>query len=269
MNLNELLELCNLAKSAVRDVAAIALTARTSGGAMSHSFELRGKETKLDLDRTMSRSLMQDLQSTRISVICEEDSSSHSNSEEYVWLIDPLDGSFNFLRGAGPSAVSCALMRHSKPILGIVYDLSVGSLTWGGAEIGAFTDGRKISVSTTTFLSDAVVATGVPARLDVSEPNKIGELNHILQGARKIRMIGSAAVSLVMAARGSVDLYTEQSIMPWDIAAGLAIVEGASGAYIANYMSRSQPLTVAAGCRKLVDSYVHERLQRTQTNSSI
>lgn len=265
MNLSELLEVCDLAKSAVRDVSTIALTARASGGAMAHSFELGGRETKLELDRTMSKFLIQSLRSTQISVICEEDNSSHSNSEEYVWLIDPLDGSFNFLRGAGPSAVSCALMRHNKPVLGIVYDLSVGSLTWGGAAIGAFTEGRGISVSTTAFLADAVIATGVPARLDMSEPNKIRELNYILQAARKIRMIGSAAVSLVMVARGSLDLYTEQSIMPWDIAAGLAIVEGATGTYIADHMSRSKPLTVAAGCRKLVESYARDRFHSVET----
>lgn len=251
-------ELLNLARSAVRFTATHPVISRLRGDKSRYRYELSGREVKLELDAVLSDALTTKLAPSRIQVISEEDSTTHEIKDEYVWLIDPLDGSLNWLRDCGPSAVSCALMRLNEPVFGVIQQLNSPSLFWGGESLGAFVDDSPIAVSTVSSLSDAVVCTGIPARLNTSDEGALAPILSLLTRAQKVRMIGSAASSLILVARGSVDLYSEQSVMPWDVAAGLAIVAGAGGRWIGNDFSRSNPVTVVSGAQALVNACIRD-----------
>lgn len=259
MNSNDTSHLLQIAIGAVRDVAQMAVEARSANTAHHHRFELDGREVKLNLDTEMSIALIAGLVPSGISVVSEEAPHTHDAVDEYVWLIDPLDGSMNFLRGTGPSAVSCALLRGNDPVFGVILDLSSGSVTWGGKGLGAFTNDFPIVATRVLRIDEAVVCTGVPAHLNTDDPDAIAPLDFLLKRARKIRMIGSAAMSLLLVARGSADFYAEEAVMPWDVAAGLAIVEGAHGTTWTSDTSRSSPMAVAAGSTELVNAYRQER----------
>ena len=83
------------------------------------------------------------------------------------WIVDPLDGTFNFVKGLGPSAVSIALWKDQKPIFGVIYNIVDRKLIWGGAGIGAYCDGQPISVSKVSIKNQASICTGFPVRLDL------------------------------------------------------------------------------------------------------
>lgn len=216
------------------------------------SCESGGREVKLDLDRQISELLVSNLARDGIRVISEESEASHAITDDVVWIIDPLDGSFNFVRNAGPSAICCALLEKNSPVLGVIFDLSSNQLYWGGPAFGSFCDDSPLTVSHQTQLGSALVYTGLPSRMDVSGAHSLDALTHLLRHAQKVRMIGSAAISLVKVASGIGDLYSETSIMPWDVAAGVALIEGAGGLALPGLTSRNAPLNITAGNPELV-----------------
>lgn len=240
------------AKHAVLSAAEIVHAERRVGSPIVEGHEAGGREVKLDLDRRLSELLVSILQTDGIRVISEESHESHAITDDVVWIIDPLDGSYNFLRNAGPSAICCALLEQNSPVLGVVFDLSSNQLYWGGSAFGSFCDDSRLTVSHQTQLDAALVYTGLPSRMEVSGAHSLDALTHLLRHAQKVRMIGSAAISLVKVASGIGDLYSETSIMPWDVAAGVALVEGAGGLALPGLTSRSAPLTITAGNAELV-----------------
>ena len=111
----------------------------------------------------------------------------------------------------------------------IPLDIQSKILYWGGKSLGSYADGNIIRVSDTFNKSKSSVCTGFPARLNIQLDSEIIEYWQAIKGFSKIRMIGSAAISLVNVARGCSEAYIENNIMIWDVAAGLAIVEGSGG----------------------------------------
>jgi len=188
------------------------------------------KEIKAVVDVVLEKMILPPLLETGISVLSEESGYIHNEDDsDYMFCVDPLDGTFNFLKGVGPSAISIALCNKgtTEYIFGVIYNLSTKELIWGGKNIGSYCNGEKISVSETDRMSEAVLFTGFPARFDFDLDSRV--LWDIYKNVVKVRMIGSAAVSLVNVALGKGDAYFEKEIMMWDVAAGIAIVEGAGG----------------------------------------
>jgi myo-inositol-1(or 4)-monophosphatase len=215
-----------------RTIAARAGRLLLDGPATSRSFvyaDDNPKEVKALADRLLEEEILAGLAGTGPAILSEESGFlPGSEDSDRLFLVDPLDGTFNFVRGLGPSAVSIALWEGDRPVFGVVFDLTSRELTWGGRGIGACCDGRPLSVSTTAAKTHAALCTGFPARLTLDA----GASESFFRTARaygKVRMLGSAAMSLVHVARGTADAYCERSIMHWDVAAGLAIVEGAGG----------------------------------------
>lgn len=145
-----------------------------------------------------------------------------------IWIVDPLDGSMNFLRGIPISCVSVALWKNDKPLLGVVYDFNKNELYSGIAGKISWLNQERIKVSAIGERKKAVLCTGFPANTDFSSEGLSRFVNQI-RLYRKVRLIGSAALSLAYVAAGKVDAYYEDNIMLWDIAAGIAIVTGAKG----------------------------------------
>ncbi len=145
-----------------------------------------------------------------------------------MWVVDPLDGSMNFLRGIPLNCIALGLWRKNKPVLGVIYDFHRNELFAGIADKAAWLNGEQIKVSRTAKKKDAIICTGFPVNTDYSAAG-IAALIKQIQEYKKVRLFGSAALSLAYVASGRVDAYYENDIMIWDVAAGLAIVSGAGG----------------------------------------
>ena len=144
------------------------------------------------------------------------------------WVVDPLDGTANYSRGLPFFCVSIALERAGDPVIGVVHDVMRGETFSGAVGFGAWLNGAPISVSNNADPARSVFATGLPARRDFSAES-LGEFGRSLGRWQKVRLLGSAALSLAYVAAGRCDAYAEQSIMPWDVAAGISLVRAAGG----------------------------------------
>ncbi|MEO5906588.1 MAG: inositol monophosphatase family protein [Saprospiraceae bacterium] len=150
-------------------------------------------------------------------------------TSEYTWVIDPLDGTTNFLQQIPVYAVSIGLLHEEKLILGIVSDVEHRETFYAWKGGGAWCNGKQIHVSQRTDVNDAVVATGFPyASRDVL-PQLTSVFDYFLKNARGIRRLGSAAIDLAYVACGRFDAYYETTLNSWDIAGGIILVEEAGG----------------------------------------
>ncbi len=210
-------------------------------------YQLNGRETKFAIDLEINELLSAELAESGIPILSEEsENSARSTICGLQWVVDPLDGSVNFARGAGPHAISIALWRNGAPAFGVIQRIDTDDLYVGGATIASTCNGEKISVSSNSEASYCIVASGIPARLNLSDEGNAKEFLADVTPFAKVRMIGSAAVALCMVAQGTFDCYVEREIMLWDVAAGLAIVAGAGGVFSISG-SASGPLVVRAG----------------------
>ncbi len=214
------------------------------------------KEVKSIADTVLEKYILDGLAPTGLSILSEESGfiPARGKSSTRWFIVDPLDGTFNYVKGLGPSAVSIALWDDQTPIFGVIYDLMERQLVWGGAGMGAYVDGQKISISETSDQALASICTGFPARFDVARDYAMQEFWRIVSPYAKVRMLGSAAVSLLHVATGSADAYSEQDIMLWDVAAGVAIVEGAGGAYSMKKANHPWSYTVFAANVRLLST---------------
>ena len=187
-----------------------------------------GREVKIKADVFLQDAIRRRLAITGIEVLSEEDSPEAFRAKDVFWILDPLDGSFNFHRGCGPHAVSLALWLNGRPEFGVIHRIDEGSTYWGGHEMGAFMDESPLKVSSTSTALHSVLATGLPSR-GASNRDQLRHLGDLAADFAKVRMIGSASSSLTLVAQGAIDAYAEEDIMLWDVAAGAAIVQGAGG----------------------------------------
>lgn len=148
---------------------------------------------------------------------------------EYMWIIDPLDGTTNFLHQIPTFAVSVALQHHGKTVAGVVYEVNRQECFYGWKGGGAFLNGTPIAVSKTTTVQDALVATGFPYYDYKYVDAYVETLKFCMFNTRGIRRIGAAAVDLAYVAAGRFDAFFEYSLSAWDMAAGILLIEEAGG----------------------------------------
>jgi len=160
-------------------------------------------------------------------ILAEESGISEKLGEIY-WVVDPLDGTSNFLRNIPISCVSIALMSDIEPILGVIFDFNNDDLYFAHHKSPAYLNDTKLSVSSISLKSDGTLVTGIPAKKNYSD-QEFKNMISDFQVWKKIRMIGSAAMAAVYVASGKADAYSENRIFLWDIAAGAAIVKAAGG----------------------------------------
>lgn len=221
-------ELC-LAKEAVSQCFQLLKKTNTVN---SHWDKLTPKELKSDIDLMLNSKIIDCMKSTGINIISEESGSlSSPNSESLFWVIDPLDGTFNYVRKIYSCGISIALVKGSEIILGVVGEYPSENIYYGGKKIGSYLNGNELSVSKISHKNNAVICSGFPSRFIFSDNKSVKNLINVLNKFSKVRMFGSAALSLCAVAKGVIDAYYEDGIMFWDVAAGIAIVEGAGGAY--------------------------------------
>ncbi len=209
-----------------------------------------GREVKIGAD-TRAEALILDAikKGSDYPIISEEAgwARSMARGDRFVWAIDPLDGSVNYLRDYPHCAVSIALLDNGAPVLGVVDCFVLGERFTGIVGEGAWLNGKPIRVSNIADPAGGILQTGVPARAsDVS----FSVFEARLRTWRKVRMIGSAATALAYVAAGRAEAYRESGSMIWDVAAGCALVKAAGGNFRIGAGPLDQPLEVAAGNAK-------------------
>ena len=160
--------------------------------------------------------------------ILAEESGSQGDSE-YQWVIDPLDGTTNFLHGFQQYAVSIALLHKGALAHAVVYDPSRNDLFTASRGKGAFLNDRRLRVSKHIYLKDALIGTGFPFRDFTHLDAYMAMFRDIIQKTSGIRRPGSAALDLAYTAAGRLDGFWEIGLSPWDIAAGCLLVQEAGG----------------------------------------
>ncbi len=196
-----------------------------------HVHENFRRDVKILADNELDRFIVEQLsQISEFPVLSEESGLSQaSNSKEnYRWIVDPLDGSMNFSREIPICCISIAFWQDMNPLIGVVYDFNRDELFTGIVGEGAWLNDSPICVSSTENTSNAILATGFPVSSDFSEKALYKFVNNIKK-YKKIRLLGSAALSLAYVSSGRVDIYQENDIKIWDVAAGIAIVRAAGG----------------------------------------
>jgi myo-inositol-1(or 4)-monophosphatase len=148
----------------------------------------------------------------------------------YRWIIDPLDGTTNYIHGYPMFSVSIALEHEGEVVLGVVFDPLRGELFHALKREGAFLNGAQIHVSGTTALERSLIATGFPFRAKEMTDHYLGAFRAVFEKVSDIRRAGSAALDLAYVAVGRAEGFFELRLSPWDIAAGSLLVTEAGGA---------------------------------------
>jgi myo-inositol-1(or 4)-monophosphatase len=146
-----------------------------------------------------------------------------------VWIVDPLDGTVNFVQGIPLFAVSIGLVEDGEPVLGVVHVPALRQTFWGAPGSGAFEGERPVAVSVAPVVSEAVLATGFSYRRNEVADDNVANLGRVILSARGIRRMGAAALDLAYVASGRLDGFWELHLAPWDVAAGVALVRAAGG----------------------------------------
>ncbi len=160
--------------------------------------------------------------------IAEEGTETH-RGDVYNWVIDPLDGTTNFIHGAPPVAVSIALIENDKPVVGVVYEvwLKEAFYAWKGSK--AYLNGKEIRVSDAPTVRDSLIATGFPYTRFDRFSQYMETMEYFFNNTHGVRRLGSAATDLAWVACGRYDGFYEYNLSPWDVAAGALIVMQAGG----------------------------------------
>lgn len=196
-------------------------------------------DIKLELDVRCQKLIEKTLRAAfpQISLLGEEGCSGDANSE-YRWVVDPIDGTVNYAHGIPHAAISIALQVRSpqsavhshETVLGVIYDPFMDELwtaTLGGP---TWLNGRAVRVSRHSRLNEAVIAMGFSKSSENLEKS-LPHLNRLARRAKKIRIMGSAALELAYVASGRLDAYIERTINLWDVAAGALMVECSGGEF--------------------------------------
>ena len=213
LTINDIQGLVIATTELVRSVGKKFIRANNQDAKKVVDLQVGGREIKLAADKILEKQLIKGLNSFGFPILSEETGFIDSGKfKNLLWVIDPLDGSYNFSRGLGPSMISVALWQGNEPVLGVLFNLVTKQLSFGGPKIGAYVE--KVLVH-------------------VSDREERGQ------------------ATLWLVATGAADVYAEHNIMFWDVAAGLAIVNGAGGTFEiegVNLPERvfSEPCTVVA-----------------------
>jgi myo-inositol-1(or 4)-monophosphatase len=162
-------------------------------------------------------------------MLFEESGSEPGDDTRHRWIVDPLDGTTNFLHGIPHFAISIALERDGEIVAGVVYDPLRDEMYMAEKGLGAFVNDRRLRVSARRQLAEAVVGTGMPLAGRGDRAGYLATLATVMNATSGVRRMGAAALDLAYVAAGRYDGFWEFGLSPWDIAAGLLLVREAGG----------------------------------------
>ena len=161
--------------------------------------------------------------------ILAEESGKQEHLSEYIWFIDPIDGTTNYAHGLPIFSVSIGVQKNNEMIYGVVYDVMRDAVYSTEKDSGAFCNGRKLSVSTNEDLRKSVLVTGFPYNVSENPDHAVERFTAFLKASRAVRRLGSAAIDMCYVAEGVFDGFWEVALNPWDMAAGKLLIEEAGG----------------------------------------
>lgn len=161
--------------------------------------------------------------------ITEEGTVEQSTDATYNWIVDPLDGTTNFLHGLPLYAISVGLTRNNVPVLGVIYQIVTKECFHAIEGDHAYCNDQVIRVSRVQTLSESLLATGFPYQTSSRQDAYLDIIKDFLEKTHGIRRLGSAAIDLAYVASGKLEGFFEYNLNPWDIAAGMLIVKQAGG----------------------------------------
>jgi myo-inositol-1(or 4)-monophosphatase len=225
----------SLSHLALTAMEAALLAGETLRQGFGTHFAISSKEGKHNLvteydhlsEKTIIDFLSQHVPTSRF--LAEESGSTGKRSEEILWIIDPLDGTVNFAHQIPLFSISIAAEREGKVIVGVVYQPITHELFVAEVGKGAFLNGKALRVSSTRTLETSILATGFPYNLAKNPHHCIDHFVDILKLGIPIRRLGSAAIDLAYTAAGRFEGFFEVELSPWDVAAGILILEEAGG----------------------------------------
>jgi myo-inositol-1(or 4)-monophosphatase len=173
------------------------------------------------------------------------------------WIVDPLDGTTNFLHSIPLFAISIALEREGQLVAGVIYNPIMDELYTAEKGKGAFMNDRRLRVANRRTLQDSVVSTGIPHRGRTGHDRFLAECATAMRETSGLRRTGAASIDLAWTAAGRFDAYWEQGLKPWDIAAGIVLAREAGG--LATDLSGTQAMFDTGGIA-VGNPYVHKQL---------
>jgi myo-inositol-1(or 4)-monophosphatase len=199
-----------------------------------HQLDVRAKgrnDFVTDIDIAVERDIIETIhKSYPDHAILAEESGRSGRDDEFVWIIDPLDGTTNYLHGFPQYAVSIGVERRGRMEHAVVYDPTRQELFTASRGEGAQLDGRRVRVSKLITLEGALIGTGFPYRDNLQWiDNYMAMLKSVMQESAGVRRPGSAALDLAYVAAGRIDAFFEMGLSPWDTAAGTLLITEAGG----------------------------------------
>jgi myo-inositol-1(or 4)-monophosphatase len=161
--------------------------------------------------------------------LMEESGATAGTDTHHRWIVDPLDGTTNFLHGIPHFSISIALERDGEIIAGLIYEPVRDEMFWAEKGAGAFLNDRRLRVSARRHMSEALIGTGIPFIGRGNHPTYLATLSEVMAATSGVRRLGVASLDLAYVAAGRLDGFWEFELSPWDIAAGLLLVREAGG----------------------------------------
>ena len=161
--------------------------------------------------------------------LMEESGSSSGRDKDFRWIVDPLDGTMNFLHGIPHFATSIALERSGVIVAAVTYHPVADEMYWADKGIGAFLNDRRLRVSGRTRMSEALIGTGIPHGHGDDYDRFLGEVRTVMPEVASLRRFSSATLDLAYVAAGRLDAFWERGLGTWDIAAGILLIQEAGG----------------------------------------
>jgi len=190
-------------------------------------------------DKMAEETLVKELRKARpdYGFVLEEGKDIQGKDCSNTWVIDPLDGTTNFLHGIPHFSLSIALVRDGEPFAGVVYNPVSDEMFWAEKGQGTFLNGRRLRVSARTDMAEGLFATGIPFLGMDKDARFLERLENVMRVSSGIRRFGSAALDLAYVAAARYDGFWECGLKPWDIAAGIVLVREAGG-YVSDIQGR-------------------------------
>ena len=219
--INDIVEICRIAGEIIRE---------GFGKNFQIQYKTNEKNLVTEIDKKSEKAIMDFISKKYPShAILAEESGEHKKESEYLWVIDPLDGTTNFAHGLPIFSVSIGVMKKNEIIAGVVYDVMQNIFYTSEKGSGAFANDKKINVSNNDKIGLGVLVTGFPYNVADNPDKAFERFESLTKKARAVRRLGSAAIDFCYVARGVFDGFWEVSLHPWDLCAGKLLVEEAGG----------------------------------------
>lgn len=234
-------EICFHAMEVVREAAAYVRGRHEKRGDLA--IEEKGKQNFVtEVDKEAEQILVRGLSEIlpEAGFIAEE-GTSRLEGKTFQWVIDPVDGTTNFIHGVYPFAISVGLIEHEEVVAGIVYEFGLDETFYAWKGGGAWLNGNRIRVSGVTSIGRALIATGFPYTNFKYLAEFMESMDFFMKHSHGLRRLGSAATDIAYVACGRYDGFYEYGLNPWDIAAGILLVREAGGE-VSDFRGRRDPL---------------------------